>query len=255
MQKMIFATLICLAILSVSFSQTAALLHRFQVSDDIDSISTGIKVPKISVSHAQDIITNTNTACLNSGCGVTPVQLILLNAKRISNKNVDVFWETTNEINNKGFEVQRSLGNTSAFTKRGFVPADDHPAFKHKYNFDDENDYENISYYRLKQIDIDNNFIFSKIVSVKGYASEEMITVYPNPAKITVLMDVTLQTGSMVTISLYDNKGHLLNEKSDYLDKGTNTRNIQVGQFAKGMYTIKVIKNDGKQLTATFIKN
>ena len=255
MQKMIFATLFCLVILSVSFSQTAALLHRFQVSDDIDSISTRIKVQKISVSQARDIITNTNTACLNSGCGVTPVQLILLNAKRISNKNVNVFWETTNEINNKGFEVQRSLGNTSSFTERGFVPADIHPAFKHKYDFDDENDYENISYYRLKQIDIDNNFVFSKIVSVKGYASEEMITVYPNPATITVLMDVTLQTGSMVTISLYDNKGRLLNEKLDYLNKGTNTRNVQVGQLSKGMYTIKIIKNDGKQLTATFIKN
>lgn len=243
---------ICLQI--ISYSQVTNLLHPFILSDDIDSISEHIKVAELSVPDAGVILTRTNYSCYNNTCSALPVQLLSFDAERKSDSVVKVTWKTSNELNNKGFVVQRSLGNTGLFKNVGWLAADYIPAITHHYTFLDENDYENITYYRLQQIDINNEFSYSRIIAVKGNFRFESISVYPNPATTDVLFDVSVKKMDKVIIDIYNSHGQRINEQSGYFKKGNNLNYINLAQYSKGIYFIKVVKSDGTILKAKFIK-
>lgn len=244
----------CLLLLHlISYSQVIDLLHPFVLSDDIDSIDEPLKLPQISVPEAGDILSWTNYSCLNS-CEVLPVQILSFEAERKSDSVVKVTWKTTYEVSNQEFIVQRSLGNTAFFKDEGRVAADYLPAMTHHYTFLDGNDYENISYYRLQQIDINQEFTYSRIVAVKGNSRFESISVYPNPATTNVLVDVRLNKMDKVTIDIYNSQGQRINGQSGNYKKGSNLNDFKLTQYDKGIYFIRAIKSDGNILTTKFIK-
>lgn len=253
MLKIIF-TFFFFSLSIVSFSQAASLVTRFTVSDDIASISGKIQVPQIRVSVSSDNISATINSCYNRTCNALAVQLISLDAKRISNQKVSLTWKTTNEINNKGFAIQRSFGSASSFSDVGYVGADQFSAVTHEYEFDDDNDFVGISYYRLRQIDLDNHFLYSRIVSVQGYSFNESLSVYPNPAISEVSLKVQLNKPDIVTISIFDKQGRLLHLQSGHMMTGENSRNLKIMGYSNGMYTVKVLKNDGTLMVTKFIK-
>jgi hypothetical protein len=112
-----------------------------------------------------------------------PVKLSDFNVKRITISTVHVNWETQTEQNNKGFDIERRLENESIFTPRGFVGSkapNGNSSLPLHYTFSDANDYSGISYYRLKQVDLDNRVYYSLIKAVKGETSVH-VTIWPNP--------------------------------------------------------------------------
>lgn len=239
----------------ISFSQANSLLHQFIVSDNIAQISAKIKIPKLSVPVASLIITNTNYSCDPSACSVLPVQFLSFDAKRVSNDLVEVSWKTTNEINNKLFIVERSWGNTIVFTEVGSVEADHFQAALHEYKMVDKNDFEKTSYYRLRQIDQNNEFTYSKILAVKGYQSRERITVFPNPANSEITLQIEFGKPSKVLIVILNNEGQKLHEQLENCAGGMNTYKFVVTSFKKGVYTFKVAKDDGSVWSKKFIRN
>lgn len=84
---------------------------------------------------------------------------------------VTLKWTTQNEINLKGFEIQRSF-DTSAkkkFTKVDFIQASDVPKSKKEYTYEDKSVFKQLErtfYYRLKIVDKDDSFVYSKVISV-----------------------------------------------------------------------------------------
>lgn len=91
-----------------------------------------------------------------------PVTLTEFNAKQ-TGKTVQLLWRTEIEKNNKGFEVQRSA-DLKEWSVIGFVTARNEAAL---YQFEDVSPYPELNYYRLKQVDQDQKFEFSKVISVK----------------------------------------------------------------------------------------
>ena len=244
MLKIIF-TFVFSSLSIVSFSQAASLVTRFTVSDDIALISAKIQVPEIKIPVASDNVSATINSCFNTTCNALAVHLISLDAKRISNQKVALVWKTTNEINNMGFAIQRSLGSASSFSDVGFVSADQFFAIKHEYGFEDNNDFAGISYYRLRQIDLDSHFVYSNIVSVRGYSFNESLSIYPNPAISEVFLKVQLNKPDFVTISILDKQGRLLHMQSGYMLTGENSINFKITGYSNGIYIVKVVKNDG----------
>lgn len=247
-------TLICCGFFSGACAQASGLVSRFEVSNDIDSFAERISVPEISHAGVADIFSaNMNTCFLE--CGLVPVRLISLDAKRMNAQFVNVFWETANETNNKGFFVQRSLNILPGFSDVGFVAADHHQSGIHHYEFEDENDHENISFYRLKQIDLDGSFVYSKIVSVNGYSMVESIYLYPNPASQEIRVKVYLKKAERIRLCLYDNKGRKVWDEEENFHQGINTKTINIGQLPNSEYLITVSKSDTPPLKSWFIKN
>jgi hypothetical protein len=110
---------------------------------------------------------------------VLPVTLINFYGQAILNAN-KLFWITASEINNRFFEVQRSV-NGIQFEKIGEVNSAGNSNILRQYHFVDKNLRSELYYYRLKQIDINGKIAFSQLVLLKNSALKNIILVYPNP--------------------------------------------------------------------------
>ena len=114
-----------------------------------------------------------------------PIKLTVFNAKRETSMQVLLTWETETEQNNRGFEIERRLDFETEFTPRGFVNSralNGNSSDVLHYAYPDENDYSNITYYRLRQLDIDGRASYSAIKAVKGVYSVD-VSIFPNPSK------------------------------------------------------------------------
>lgn len=117
---------------------------------------------------------------------VISVELSQFEAK-IQDKAVELAWTTESEINNLGFEIQKSddygVKNAPFFAKIGFVHGSDNQQIQNNYQFYDTDVKAGTTYYyRLKQMDKDGKITYSKIVSA-SFGSNEDILLSPNPAK------------------------------------------------------------------------
>ncbi len=110
---------------------------------------------------------------------VTPVTLLYFKATA-GNKLAKLIWETTAEINNAGFEIQRSVGNTSTWETIGYVKGSNISSGS-KYSFNDLAPLKGINAYRLQQVDIDGRKAASRIEVLNFAADAGIINVYPNP--------------------------------------------------------------------------
>jgi hypothetical protein len=157
-----------------------------------------------------------------------PVTLAEFLAKSSPEGNL-LTWKTTSETDNSGFEIEKSV-DARTFEKIGFVDGNGDTEEDKIYHFTDLQPHR-ITYYRLKQLDrYDGKFEYSKIIMVKQTGSE--ISIYPNPAQnqLTIsgmqnseYVSIFSQNGTLVSKQLTDAKG-----------------NVEMGNLANGMYTIKI---------------
>ena len=133
-----------------------------------------IGVVHISVSltnsNPQESINNFPLEIKEFGAGSLPVKYLLFEGKKIANSLL-LNWITTEEINNNYFQIERSF-NGIDFMQIGLALDGFENGIKKEYAFKDYSDLlknKEIIYYRLKQIDNDGNYTFSKnlIVSLK----------------------------------------------------------------------------------------
>jgi photosystem II stability/assembly factor-like uncharacterized protein len=125
-------------------------------------------------------------ACTDNGIGIfigeLPVELTSLTASLNQNK-VLLNWETKTELNNNGFEVQRKLEGADWITI-GFVRGNGTTTEPRNYTYLDDISEINSNkiYYRLKQIDFNGSYEFSKEVEIITLPSEYNLSQnYPNP--------------------------------------------------------------------------
>ena len=112
-----------------------------------------------------------------------PVKLTGFSIKRTTSTAVQVNWQTQTEQNNKGFDVERRLETETTFALKGFVASkatNGNSTLSIDYSFTDANAYSGISYYRLKQIDLDERAYYSLIKAVKGESAVNVL-IWPNP--------------------------------------------------------------------------
>lgn len=112
-----------------------------------------------------------------------PVKLTNFAVRRTTTHLVQVSWQTQTEQNNKGFEVECRADIETQFALKGTVPSKalhGNSTLSIDYSFTDANAYSGISYYRLKQIDLDGRAYYSLIKAVKGETSVNVL-IWPNP--------------------------------------------------------------------------
>ena len=125
--------------------------------------------------------------CIRDRDEPLPVELSSFNSEVYENQ-IKLYWQTTTEINNYGFEIQRKYtglsGNTIAsWQKVGFVPGNGNSNSTKYYSFTDKNLSNGYYYYRLKHIDADGSYNFSDVLKIKVdyYPRELKLKNYPNP--------------------------------------------------------------------------
>ena len=152
-----------------------------------------------------------------------PVTLVNFTAKHTVTGNL-LQWTTTSETNNAGFDIERS-NDAQSFDKIGFVDGRGESGSLQSYQFIDQNPFQT-SYYRLKQLDHDGTFAYSRIVQVRS----EMVAlkVYPNPAKGQFLIESSVENE---TVQIYNLKGIRILEKPVLPLQTISTANWQTGTY------------------------
>ncbi len=215
--------------------------------------STSLAPATLQIETNQTITGLENCGCI-SGCYLLPVKLLSFEGQRVNTELVQLTWETSNESQNKGFDVERSLGNTSAFQLVAFVPAQAGPAWSFEYKLPDSNNFSGISYYRLKQVDISGAYTYSPTIAIKGYAKQQALSLYPNPVAGKLVADVFALEKTDAVIEISDAAGKKLFRLPVRLAKGINLLDMPAANLQPGVYFLQVISPVMSPLGARFIK-
>ena len=177
--------------------------------------------------------------------GVLPVTLIDFTAQLYKTSAL-LRWNATFEAAFKRFDVERSI-NGIAFNKIGEVAGQN----LGNYNFTDNDLPEAaVIYYRLKMIDLDGKFKYSKIVSVQPGSSGVKAVVYPNPAagELNIKMIDKLQANS--TLQITDITGRIV--KQQPVNSTETVIRTDIKALPSGRYFIK-ITNSKQVINQSFV--
>ena len=172
-----------------------------------------------------------------------PVEFLSFTGSNIST-GIELAWETTQEINNKGFEIQYST-DLDSWQELGFIEGKGAGNQTNSYNFLHTAPIKGLNYYRIKQIDVDGVFDFSDMLSI--YSSGlESINVYPSPNLGKVFID---------GLSLVNSRYQVLDTRGKILKKGDlNENHLDLSDLAGGIYFLNIY-DEGAVFVRRIVKN
>jgi len=145
-----------------------------------------------------------------------PIQLASLNATASSGSSVTLSWKTVSETNNYGFYVERSAQKSAGFaTVSDLIPGHGTTTVAFSYQYTDRTAPAGASYYRLRQVDLDNAAHYSDavLVSTTDAAAQSAPVVfalsqnYPNPFNPSTEFRFTVAKAGMTTLAVYNALG------------------------------------------------
>lgn len=182
-----------------------------------------------------------------------PVRLISFTGVRTDDANVTLVWETTEEVNNDYFLVERTLNPASGFETVGQVKGKGSSSLTTKYQMVDANHHSGYTYYRLKQIDVDDTFAYSSVVGIKGSGVSFSVTAFPNPGQSKNLgFEINgLKEDELLSVAVYDARGVLVYKHDNYLfSPEIKVVQFGMGNLPVGKYSIKIKRNQGYVTTS-----
>ena len=216
--------------------------------DDDGGEETNGKFTKIAIFNAVlpqfDVQERFDNIC-NDNLVVLPVNLISFTAIK-SGKQVQLTWITASELNNKGFEVQRS-SNGSNYISIGFVNGNGTTSQENTYHFTDQSPLAGKNYYRLKQIDIDNRVTYSSTRRIDMDAERQEVQLFPNPSRSLITI-TNIKAGNQ--LSVFNSYGNLVIRKI----AGSGQESISVEKLAAGVYMLQVTDSNNFKRTIRFTK-
>jgi len=170
-----------------------------------------------------------------------PVELTSFIAS-VNNNNVVLNWTTATELNNKGFEIERKSGD-SDFKTISFMNGYGTTSEPQTYTYTDSKLSQGVYTYRLKQIDFDGTFEYSKEVSadVTTPLSYSLDQNYPNPFNPTTTISFTVTDPGMVKITLINILGEELNTLlNEFKEAGAHSVTLDASNLSSGVYFYKL---------------
>jgi hypothetical protein len=186
---------------------------------------------QINVLFYDALLAGTGTGLYGHGYyGNLPVELTSFTAN-VNGQGVVLNWNTATEVNNYGFEIERTVGSGQSavvyWEKMGFVNGSGNSNSSKDYNFSDDNIAAGKYLYRLKQIDNDGGFKYSNEIEVEiGIPTKFSLSQnYPNPFNPETVISWHLAAGSYVTLKVYDILG---NEVATLVNKEQSAGTYQI---------------------------
>jgi hypothetical protein len=163
--------------------------------------------------------------------GTLPVKLLSFTGQLV-NETVVLNWSTVTERSNKKFIIERSSdhGDWQAI---GEVAGSGNSTSLIDYSFTDYAPLSGIAYYRLRQVDNNGEFEFSKVVSVK--TDSHGISISPNPFDNEIIVQSDLIED--MDIKIYDVLGRIMYHENRATESGT--QHLQP-QLPSGAYVITI---------------
>lgn len=179
----------------------------FSVLADLDGDNSDVSDPVMSVQVAHLF----NVSLQVEPTGALPVEL---SSFEVHQEGEDAFleWTTSSEVNNEGFEIQRSVDGLT-FDRIGWQEGKGTTSEAQQYGFVDKYLKPGTYYYRLKQMDYDGQFDFSNIRSLTiSTTGSSVLKLYPNPTADFVYFSTPVE--DLGRLSVFDANGRLLGQES-----------------------------------------
>ena len=181
------------------------------------------------------------------GVSIVPVELVSFTAEPKEN-TVTLSWETATELNNMGFDIERSDDGTS-FIKIADVNGKGTTTEKQEYSFtDNQVNGKGKLFYRLKQKDFDGTFAYSETISVEYSAVPVEFSLsqnYPNPFNPSTTIKFAIPKQVAVSLKIYDALGSevetIVNQK---MDPGFYNYQWVGTKYASGVYFYRLTAGD-----------
>jgi len=165
-----------------------------------------------------------------------PVSLLFFNAV-LKDRQSLLSWKTTREINNDHFDIERSADGLH-FTRLLTMAGAGNSSIEQFYQAVDANPYDGITYYRLKQVDLDGHFVYSPLASVR-LSTGFSYMVYPNPAIDKIYITVHAAKTQSADLEIFDEAGKRLQSKHIEVVKGDNQYEWTISTLSHGIYFIR----------------
>ena len=163
-----------------------------------------------------------------------PIEILDFSVKNVQNKAF-LTWKTGVQSNFSHFEVEKSIDGKH-FISVGKVDLDE---TNPNYSFTDaENLGEDVSFYRLKSIDKDRSFEYSKIVSFKN-TNKKDLAIFPIPAQNILNIKGEINTEKAI---IFDFLGRVF-------DLEINNNKLDIGDLENGNYTVLLNGNVWKKFS------
>jgi hypothetical protein len=179
-----------------------------------------------------------------------PVELVKFEA-RAAKSAVELTWQTASERNNNRFVIER-CSDAKIWTPLGAVMGAGDSEQYNGYQFLDRSPLEGLQFYRLKQIDDNEDVSLSKIVSVVFAAKNTgHLQIYPNPSadRVTIeLPDLTKE--NTLNLLIMNMNGQLVSAKSLL---PLNAQSLDLSDLPLGQY-ILYCHVGGQVLSVLFLK-
>lgn len=171
-----------------------------------------------------------------TGTAAMPVELTSFTAFPTAN-TVSLRWSTATETNNFGFDIERKTG--LAWQKIGFIEGHGSTNAPQLYIYADNSASGKVSY-RLKQIDRDGKFEYSKEVEATIVATPVAFTLsqnYPNPFNPSTVINYSIASASHASLKVFDILGRevavLVNGQ---MTPGNYTTTFDASRISSGVY-------------------
>jgi hypothetical protein len=176
-----------------------------------------------------------------------PIQLASFSSN-VNGNSVTLNWLTSNELSNKGFEIQRMNNSEQIWKSTGFINGKGNPNTVTYYKYTDTKINPGIYEYRLKQIDLNNNYQFYNLnsdVRVSNPNKNVLYQNYPNPANPKSKIEFEISSNAIVKIDIFDVTGKLVNTLiNERKTPGTYDVSFNGNNLASGIYYYKLIVNN-----------
>ncbi len=202
--------------------------------------------------YSTGLWSSTPPACYND-CQIqppfiaTPVELLKFTATLNDRRNVLLEWTTATEINNKGFEIEKS-NDGKTFRTIGFVNGAGTSATANHYIFLDEA-FSEFAYYRLKQIDFDDTFEYSDIISIRSHERLD-IRIFPNPMDDQLNIELI---GDAIVLPVQIELYSAIGEKMLTREIRNKQNALSLQNLPKGIYFVNFIMGNHIQKTEKIV--
>ena len=198
---------------------------------------------------------------IHAPCYSAPLPVSLLNFSGYNEGGRNILnWTTSNEENNKGFEVLRSTDGVT-YQSICFINSKANGGNSNRlltYQFTDALPQGTVQYYRLRQENQDGRSTWSHVVQIRGGqpAATAIGILSPNPAGNVLNVLITAPARNRLIVVLTDITGRILAQHPVQVETGNNTIQLDVSGLARGAYLVKLLctQNDCQPAPARCMK-
>ena len=223
-------------------ADATGMLQLQYATSTTDSHPNGLATELVSPQFVQEIF---NAAIFYEDHPL-PVELSSFSASTIGS-TVKLSWRTETEVNNYGFEIERKVGSGQSsvgnFEKIGFVNGNGNSNSPEDYTFEDKMVESGKYSYRLKQIDNDGQFEYSKTIEIYFDVSKkfELSQNYPNPFNPSTTIKFNLSESGNAKLTIYNLLGQEIQTiANNFKEAGTYEETINITSFSSGIYWYKL---------------